>query len=196
MLHGFELPEAGAAAASPPALVATSVLDMREGTILRSGNWDDWLAVDSLRKKEGTALGFIPQNVYESILTRSRVSNRDRWKTFDLLITEDNADFTGFCLVGYANPWAHIFQIVVRPDARRWHRALLMVDWVEQKARRLQKAGLTCRVAVDLESNLFWTGVGFHVAGTQVSTWLNQTESKSKRPLHVYRKPLAQGVLL
>ncbi len=174
----------------------TTVLDVRDGTVLRSGTWDDWLAVDGLRKKEGGALGFIPQSVYESILTRTRVGDRDRWRTFDLLVTEDNDEFTGFCLIGYANPWAHIFQIVIRPDARRWHRALMMVDWVEAKARRLEKAGLTCRVAIDLESNLFWSGVGFHIAGTRTSTWLNQKESASKRPLHVYRKPLAQGLLL
>lgn len=165
------------------------VLAIREGTILREGTWDDWLALDSLRKKEGAALGFIPKAVYESVLTKTRVANRDRWKYQDVLVTEDNADFTGFCMTSYANKeLANVFQIVVRQDARRWHRALLMLDSIEEKAKRLGKLGVTCRVAIDLESNLFWQGTGYKVVHETVSTWLNQEVSQSGRALYVYEK--------
>ncbi len=168
-----------------------TLLGIREGTILREGTWADWLPLDSLRKKEGAALGFIPKAVYESVLTRTRVANRDRWKYQDVIVTEDNADFTGFCMTSYAKDLANVFQIVVRQDARRWHRALLMIDSVEDKAKRLGKKGITCRVAQDLESNFFWTAIGYSVQGLVTSTWLNQTESQSKRQLYVYVKKFA-----
>ncbi len=169
-------------------ILPLGILAIREGTILREGTWSDWLPLDSLRKREGAALGFIPKAVYESVLTRTRVANRDRWKYQDVLVTEDNADFTGFCMTTYAKELANIFQIVVRPDARRWHRALLMLDSIEEKARRLGKAGVTCRVAQDLESNMFWLGTGYSVVNTVTSSWLNQHESQSARQLFVYEK--------
>lgn len=168
------------------------ILAVRDGTLLREGTWADWLPLDSLRKKEGAALGFIPKAVYESVLTRTRVANRDRWKYQDVLVTEDNADFTGFCMTSYAKPLAHIFQIVIRADARRWHRALLMLDAVEEKARRLGKDGLTCRVAKDLEANWFWNACGYSVKEEVTSTWLNQVESQSKRVLNIYEKRFPQ----
>lgn len=170
------------------------VLEIRDGTLLRHGSWDDWLPLDSLRKKEGAALGFIPKAVYESVLTGTRVANRDRWKYQDVLITQDNGEMTGFCMTSYAKPYANIFQIVVRADARRWHRALMMADAVESKAKTLNKEGVTCRVAVDLESNFFWSAIGFSIEGQTISTWLNQGESQSKRPLNIYRKQFSLGV--
>lgn len=171
--------------APPPLLI-------REGTLLRPGTWEDWLPIDSLRKKEGAALGFIPKAVYESVLTQTRVANRDRWKYQDVLVTEDNGELTGFCMTSYAKSYANVFQVVVRADARRWHRALMMIDAVESKARHLQKEGITCRVAVDLESTFFWMAIGFEIVGLATSTWLNQKESQSKRPLNVYRKTFRQ----
>lgn len=164
------------------------VLGMREGTLLRNGQGEDWLYIDSLRKKEGNALGFIPKDVYISVLERRRVHNRDRWKYQEVLVTEDNGQLTGFCMTSYFSDMANIFQVVVQQDARRWHRALLMVDHVEDRAHQLNKSGVTCRVAMDLESNMFWRGVGYNPVGETISTWLNQKESASKRPLFVYEK--------
>jgi len=42
-----------------------------------------------------------------------------------------------------------------------------------------------------LESNWFWKASGYIVVGEVVSTWLNQRESKTKRPLFVYQKCFA-----
>ena len=63
-----------------------------------------------------------------------------------------------------------------------------MIDYVEKLCKEIGKTAITCRVAVDLESNLFWNGCGYNIQSTTTSTWLNQKESKSKRPLHYYIK--------
>ena len=69
------------------------VLDFRniDGsmTYLVEAKDGDFLFIDSLRKKEGKALGFIPKAVYESILEKRRVANRDRWKYSRIFITMD-----------------------------------------------------------------------------------------------------------
>lgn len=50
---------------------------------------------------------------------------------------------------------------------------------------------MTCRVAYDFESNFFWRAMGYSPTGIATSTWLNQRQSKSKRPLIVYVKDFA-----
>lgn len=166
------------------------------GTILRDGTPADWLYIDSLRKKEGNALGFIPKDSYMAILEHRALRERDAriHLTNRVLVTEDNDDLTGFCLCGFASRYASIFQIVVQEDARRWQRALLMADEVEAEAKRRGNWGIKCRVAYDLESNFFWRAIGYVPEKQVVSTWLNQRESKSKRPLWLYYKDLNVGL--
>jgi hypothetical protein len=159
-------------------------------TLLRDGQPNDWLFIDSLRKREGSALGFIPKDTYLSVLNRVPMANRTRYRYQRILVTIDNGDLTGFTYASYGSDWAIITQIVVQADARRWHRALLMVDEVERDAKAYGKQGITCRVAYDLESNFFWRAIGYTPVKQVTSTWLNQRESKSKRPLWVYRKEL------
>ena len=157
-------------------------------TIVRFGAPHDWQYIDSLRKREGAALGFIPKAVYESVLEQRRVANRDRWRYQRIIVTEDNGDLTGFCMWSIHGERSNIFQIVIQADARRWHRAILMTQWVETEARGLKKVGVKCRVAMDLESNIFWRALGYVPVEAVVSTWLNQRESLSKRPLWIYHK--------
>ena len=66
----------------------------------------------------------------------------------------------------------------------------MMLDYVEKRAKELGKTSVTARVAVDLESNMFWNGCGYNVVATTTSSWLNQKESKSKRQLHYYVKDI------
>jgi hypothetical protein len=85
-----------------------------------------------------------------------------------------------------------IEQICVRADARRMERALSLADAVEAEAKRRNSGRMRCRVAYDIEANLFWRAAGYVPTATVVSTWLNLHESKSKRPLIVYDKVLSQ----
>lgn len=159
-------------------------------TILRDALPCDLKYIDGLRKKEGSALGFIPLANYESVVMKAPVAGRLRHLYSTLLVTEDNGDLTGFCYTSFAENKAHIFQIVVQEDARRWQRALLMEGEVEREARKRGKTHITCRVAFDLESNFFWRAIGFIVIAQTTSTWLNQKESQSKRPIIVYEKQI------
>ena len=163
---------------------------MNENTELRDASPNDWLFIDALRKKEGNALGFIPKDAYLSIMEHAPRANRSRFLYQRLLVTVDNGDLTGFTYASYASDWASIIQIVVRSDARRWYRAMLMADEIERDAVRYGKKGITCRVAYDLESNFFWRAIGYIPIKQVVSTWLNQRESKSRRPLWVYKKEI------
>ena len=164
------------------------------GTVLRDAKPEDFTYIDSLRKKEGSALGFIPKDAYIGILERRRADGRARYRYSRLLVTVDNEDLTGFCYVSYAEGMAKIFQVVVQQDARRWHRALMMASEVERDAERMGKHGIACRVAYDLESNWFWRAIGYTPIKQIVSTWLNQRESKSKRPLWQYEKRIGNDL--
>jgi hypothetical protein len=163
-----------------------------DGTIthLRVADEFDFKYIDSLRKKEGKALGFIPRDVYDSILEKRRVGNRDRYKYSEIIKTVDNEDNTGFCYYTFAGQDLKIQQIVIQNDARRFHRALMMLDHVEKRAKELGKTCVTARVAIDLESNLFWGGCGYNVINQMTSSFMNRKESKSKRQLHYYSKPI------
>ncbi len=168
---------------------------MIENTTVRDATIGDLQFIDSLRKKEGSSLGFMPIGVYESVLRKCPVDGRWRHLYSRLIVTLDNDDLTGFCYASYSGDNANIFQIVVREDARRWHRALLMENLINQDAENYSKQAITCRVAYDLESNFFWRAIGYTPIRQVVSTWLNQRESKSRRPLWHYRKPINQPCL-
>ena len=168
----------------------SNIIKISNGTILREAVENDFNYIDSLRKKEGSALGFIPKDTYLSVLKKIRVANRDRWKYQKIWVTEDNSDLTGFCYASFHEDPATIIQIVVQQDSRRWHRAIMMESEVESHARLNLLTSIKCRVAYDLESNFYWKAIGYTPIKTVTSTWLNQCESKSKRPIIVYHKDL------
>ena len=95
---------------------------------------------------------------------------------------------TGFCYASFHKNPATIIQIVVQEDARRWSRAMMLEGAVEDETRSRGLSEIKCRVAYDLESNFYWKAIGYRPIETTTSTWLNQKESKSKRPIIVYNK--------
>ena len=152
----------------------------------REGIESDFIAIDSLRKSEGDCLGFIPKDVYLSVLGKRRVHERDRWKYSNLWVYVDNNEITGFVYFTYYGDVCKIEQIVIRQDARRWERATALESIARVGAKELNKTGVKCRVAFDIEANFFWRALGYVPVKQVVSTWLNQKESKSRRPLWLY----------
>ena len=65
---------------------------------------------------------------------------------------------------------------------------------VEKETKERQLWSIKCRVAYDLESNWYWKAIGYIPVENTISTWLNQKESKSKRPIIVYEKMLNSGL--
>jgi predicted GNAT superfamily acetyltransferase len=159
-------------------------------SLLRDAVPGDFEYIDSLRKKEGSALGFLPKDAYMSVLHKKRIANRDRWKYQRIWVVEDNLDLTGYCYASFSGDPATIIQIVIQDDARRWHRAMMLESAVESEARLRGLCSIKCRVALDLESNAYWRAIGYIPVETVTSTWLNQRESKSKRTIVVYHKDL------
>jgi hypothetical protein len=74
-------------------------------------------------------------------------------------------------------------------------RALALEGVVDCEARRRLKSRIRCRVAFDIEANFFWVAIGYVPVATVTSTWMNQRESASKRPLVVYDKIICQPEL-
>lgn len=157
-------------------------------TTVRRATAADLIYVDSLRKKEASALGFITKQCYEHIVDPNCVGVRRCGDGASLFVTEDNGDLTGFCYSSFNAGLMSIFQIVVQEDARRWHRASLLLDAVESEAARLNAERIKARVAIDLESNHFWRAMGFVPVAITNGTFLNQREAKRKRPIAVYIK--------
>ena len=164
--------------------LAAKFLHARNGTGVRHATPADVPYIDALRKKEGDALGFIPLQRYHAIVARSAFPHET------LYVTEDNGDLTGFVYASHADRTSSIWQIVVQEDARRWTRALLMLDVVEREAVRRNSYGVKCRVAADIEANHFWRAAGYVPASLVTSSAFGRGESKSKRQLIVYYKTL------
>lgn len=161
-------------------------------TLVRPATMGDLKAIEALRRADGDALGFLPAAKYEALIDRRIVNGRRRFEYENVYVTEDNGDVTGFCLAGFHRDGLKIEQICVRNDARRRERASLILGKVEMEADRRGSKRALCRVAADIEANLFWLDSGFVKIGTIESTYLNNSPSKSARRLIVYRKALRQ----
>lgn len=164
-------------------------------TIVRPATEADLKGIDSLRKADGDSLGFLPIMKLQHIVTQTLDRGRWRWLYESLWVCEDNDDMTGYVLAGFHREGAKIEQICVRRDARRMERAMILEGVVDAEARARTKQRIRCRVAFDIEANFFWQAIGYNAIATVTSTWMNQGESKSRRPLVVYDKIICQPEL-
>lgn len=149
---------------------------------IRAATLDDLRFIDSLRKVEGDALGFIPLQRYEQIVGGQRDET--------LLIVEENDDRAGFLYATHGGALTRIVQIGVCNDARRLAHGQALIGEMMQEAIARAKFAVKARVAHDLESNKFWQAMGFGIVGEATGTFLNRWQSPKKRPLHIYERPL------
>ncbi len=164
-------------------------------TVIRPATMNDLKAIDSLRKADGDCLGFLPLAKLEHIVNQTLDRGRRRWLYESLYVCEDNGDLTGYVLAGFHREGSKIEQICVRQDARRMERAIELESVVSKESLSRTKARIRCRVASDIEANWFWKAIGYTPVAELTSTWLNQRESQSRRPLTVYDKILCQPEL-
>jgi hypothetical protein len=160
--------------------------------IIRPALITDLPAVDAMRKADGNALGFLPLQRYEYVVTKTKQNGRARWFYEWLLVSTDNGDVTGFVFALFSAAGTKIEQICVRRDARMMERAKALLVSIERESERRLRPLIKCRVAADIEANLFWRALDYRPIATVTSTWLNLRESKSRRPLIYYEKPLCQ----
>ena len=45
----------------------------------------------------------------------------------------------------------------------------MLLDYVEKIAKEKGKTAITCRVAIDLESNKFWSACGYNIQATTIN---------------------------
>ena len=124
------------------------------GGRVRRATLGDIKYIDSLRKKEGEAIGFIPLQRYEMEI------NGDRHGS--ILVYEENLDLVGFVYATHNRAGVtHIQQVAIQEDARRMERASALVLAVRKERDWL----LSCRCAADLDSTHFWEALGFQPSG-------------------------------
>lgn len=163
-------------------------------TLVREAVEGDWGYIETLRRRESDALGFVPKDRYLSVIEKRPSYGRDRWRYENVWTTEDNGDTTGFCYASFPvrTGVAKLWQVCVQEDARRWHRALLLVETVERQARERGLHTVEARVAADLEANLFWMAAGYEPVAEERSTYLARSASKCGRMIVLYRKKLQE----
>jgi len=113
----------------------------------------DLKEMDSLRRRNQEAVGFIPLSRYEDEIERSPTQVLTGW---------ENGDMVAYLYWTRGIPVAPIQQLVVREDARRRDRGTAMVDAaIEHMLLDPRRYGATCRCRVDLEAVDFWQACGF-----------------------------------
>ena len=156
-------------------------------TSIRPATLDDLPYIDHQRKREGTALGFIPIERYRMEIERERLGT--------ICVVEDNGDLTGFVYATHGRGASHIQQVVVREDARRIERATLLIEKVIADSLSRGNWLLSLRCRADLESNLFWRALSFDWFGiSEGKSFYGQGKekaSKSKRPINIWQKEIA-----
>jgi len=121
---------------------------------------EDLREMDSLRRANQEAVGFVPMSKWEwHIETRPNT----------LLCMREEGEITGYIYWTPGLPVSHIQQLVVREDVRRWERGTNLVQRAIHLMEHPGRYGVTCRCRVDLEATLFWEALGFELIRQEAS---------------------------
>lgn len=147
--------------------------------VLSRATLTDLRFIDSLQKKFGRSLGFLPTAALEANLEQGNV---------DLCL--ENGDPAGYLLCRPRLSWqpllGSIVQAAVCMDAQRRHHGLALLLQVEERARAAGQVGLQANCAIGVEANEFWAAAGFKpIAHLTPAT-------KSQREIICWRKPLVR----
>lgn len=137
--------------------------------------------VDSLQKKFGRSLGFLPTQALEVNLEAGNVT-----------LTNENDDAAGYMLVRPILSWqpgmASIVQAAVCMDAQRRHHGLALLLLLEQQARDRGQVALQANCAIGVEANEFWQAAGFKPIAHMTP------QTKSQREIICWRKALQRSL--
>lgn len=135
--------------------------------------------IDSLQKKFGRSLGFLPTQALEVNLEAGNVD-----------LAMENDEPAGYLLCRPRLAWqpllGSIVQAAVAMDAQRRRHGLALLLQVEERARAAGQVALQANCAVGVEANEFWQAAGFKpIAHLTPAT-------KSGREIICWRKPLVR----
>lgn len=165
-----------------PAIVPIPYTEPKAATaVLCRGTVADLRFVDSLQKKFGKSLGFLPTQALEKNLEAGNV-----------VITNENDDAAGYLLVRPILSWqpsmASIVQAAVCMDAQRRHHGLRLLLQIESEARRRGQVAMQANCAIGVEANDFWRAAGFKPIAHMTPN------TKSGREIICWRKPLTRAL--
>jgi N-acetylglutamate synthase-like GNAT family acetyltransferase len=151
--------------------------------VLSRATVQDLKFIDSLQKKFGRSLGFLPTSALTDNLERGNV---------DLCL--ENGEPAGYLLCRPRLSWqpllGSIVQAAVCMDAHRRHHGLALLLQIEERARAAGQIGLQANCAIGVEANEFWAAAGFK----PIAHLTPQT--KSQREIICWRKPLVRNLPL
>lgn len=160
---------------APPALFVPQLDQIRTATL------NDLKFIDSLQKKFGNALGFLPQEAIERLTEMGVV-----------YLAQENDTAAGFVISRRALGWQplmrSITQTAVCMDAQRRHHGLAIVKRIADEARAAGQMALQACCAVGLDSNEFWKAAGF------VPVCHMTPDNVRAREIICWRKPLTTTV--
>ena len=155
------------------------ITPVRTPGILSKATTRDLRFIDSLQKKFGRSLGFLPTKALELNLMHGNV---------DLCMENDEP--AGYLLCRPVLSWqpglASIVQAAVCMDAQRRHHGLALLLKIEEEARGRGQMAIQANCAIGVEANEFWAAAGFKpIAHLTPAT-------KSQREIICWRKPLTR----
>jgi GNAT superfamily N-acetyltransferase len=138
-------------------------------------------AVCEAADEESAALGFLPHAAYTDAAEQEKllvaVSTRG-----------ERTEYAGHLLFGLVFPHARIFQTYVRAEFRLHGTGRKLVESLVSRAEKLQFLSIKASVASDLDANVFWERLGFHLIRTR--------PGKADREINVRIRELATPNLL
>jgi len=162
-----------AEAPSQPSHSGYHIAPVKATQRLSRATLSDLKFIDSLQKKFGRSLGFLPT---EALTVNLEAGNVD--------LAMENDEPAGYLLCRPRLAWqpllGSIVQAAVCMDAQRRHHGLALLLQVEERARRAGQVALQANCAVGVEANEFWQAAGFKpiahltpatVSGREIICW-------------------------
>jgi predicted GNAT family N-acyltransferase len=149
---------------------------------VRNSTVKDILLIDKLQKENSYAVGFIQRTIWDNYVFGGQ-------RNFVVFICEVNADAVGYVLLTPGKApytYAKIQQIAVRQDARRMYYGTALLDVCKQFCEKFNRIGVTLRCRQDLESNRFWSALGFTKYGVWEKGKINHVGFKASEDINLW----------
>uniref|UniRef100_UPI0023F423EF GNAT family N-acetyltransferase n=1 Tax=Flavobacterium filum TaxID=370974 RepID=UPI0023F423EF len=158
---------------------------------VRNSTRDDMKLIDKLQKENSYAVGFIQNTIWDKYVFGGE-------RNFVVFICEANNEAVGYILITPgrgANSYGKIQQIAVRNDARRLHYGTALIDVCRQFCEQFNRVGFTLRCRIDLESNMFWSALGFIKYGVWEKGKINHVGFKASDDINLWKIDLNRNIL-
>lgn len=113
--------------------------------------------LDSLSRKNGHCVGFLPLIAYMEALNQDRVTL--------LFYNEEPA---GYLIRGPLKECTKIYQLVIAEELRRIENGTSLLEHLRKQALAVDAYEISLHCAEDLEANKFWQTLGFQQIGRRL----------------------------